>query len=178
VEKQHTKDRAGAEALRPLDAALELRQLRAGDAAALAAFYNGLSPDSKRTFRPLGAVTTATACEGIIQHNKPDSGEKLDLVAVSGDAIVGWSFVWGMRADRPTFGLAVADMHHGQGLASRLMDGVLDAARARGKTRIQLTVVQDNEKAWRMYERRGFVKSGEHTGSDGLAYFSMTADLS
>lgn len=39
-----------------------ISRLRPEDAAALCAFYNGLSPESIRTFRPVGPKTTVEAC--------------------------------------------------------------------------------------------------------------------
>jgi ribosomal protein S18 acetylase RimI-like enzyme len=149
--------------------------VRSGDADALVAFYNGLSARSKRLFRPLGEVTTLEACRGVVRDNL--EGSKLDLVAPKGGVIVGWGFVWGLMEEEPTFGLCVADAHQRQGLGSVLIDRVLAAVRARGLTRVHLTVVQDNLVAFSLYESRGFVRYGELVGSDGLPYYQMALDL-
>jgi ribosomal protein S18 acetylase RimI-like enzyme len=42
---------------------------------------------------------------------------------------------------------------------------------------VTLTVVQDNEVAWQLYEKHGFVKVGAFVGEDDLPYFRMLADL-
>lgn len=148
-----------------------IRTIAAEDAEALAAFYNGLSEASKRTFHPLGDTTTPEACEAIIADNA--EAKKLDLVVVLGGRIIGWSFLWSLQAEAPTFGLGVADECHGQGLGSRLMDAVLEQAGSRNIPRIALTVVQDNDRARAMYERRGFVRTEGFTGEDGLPYYYM-----
>ena len=140
-------------------------------------FYNGLSEGSKRTFRPLGSTTTLEVCEDIIQDNRPEVDQKFDLVAMHETRIVGWCFLWNLASDEPTFGLGIADAYQGRGLGSALMDRVMQAARERGLGKVFLTVVQDNEVAWRMYEKRGFVKYGEHVGEDGLPYFRMATEL-
>ena len=57
------------------------------------------------------------------------------------------------------------------------MDLVLSAARERKLHRVELIVVQGNATALAMYERRGFVRTGEFKGEDGLDYFRMAADL-
>lgn len=157
---------------------IEIRQLRPGDTGALASFYNGLSAASKRTFRPLGEQTTVDACSAIVADNRPGVDTKFDLVALDGGPIVGWSFVWGLDSGEPTFGLAVADACHGRGLGAALMDRVLQAVCGRGLPKVFLTVVQDNEIAWKMYQKRGFVRYGEFVGQDGLPYFRMAAELS
>ena len=54
------------------------------------------------------------------------------------------------------------------------MDLVMRVARERGLPRVLLTVVQDNDTARRMYERRGFVISGEFVSEDDrLPYHRM-----
>ena len=154
-----------------------LRRVRSGDAAALAAFYNGLSPTSIRTFRPLAHPTTEDVCHDIVQDNDPAAEVKLDLVVIQGAEIVGWGFLWDLTSDKPTFGLGIADACQGNGLGTRLIGRVVEAALARGVPRIYLTVVRDNQVAWKLYERSGFVRYGEFTGKDGLPYYRMVAEL-
>ena len=158
-----------------LDSSIQIRRLCAGDAPALVDFYNGLSASSIRTFRPLDIKATLPVCEAIVCNNQPDSATKYDLVAVADGRIVGWSFIWDWTGAEPMFGLSVADAYHGQGVGSALMDSVMRAAREQGLARVYLTVVRDNDKAWQMYQRRGFVKYGAFTGDDGLPYFRMVA---
>ena len=55
------------------------------------------------------------------------------------------------------------------------MDRALECALEREIRTVTLTVVQDNDKARKMYERRGFVKQEAFIGEDGLPYFSMSA---
>lgn len=154
---------------------IAIRRLERGDANLLAAFYNGLSEAAKRTFRPLGVTTSEERCEQIICDNDAAVDTKHDLVALDGGRIVGWSFVWSLDSDAPTFGLGIADECQGRGLGRMLMDRVLQAAADRGIRKIRLTVVQDNHKARRMYERRGFVLRDSFVGEDGLPYHSMVA---
>ena len=154
---------------------IAIRQIQPDDAVPLADFYNALSEPSKRTFRPLGLSTTADVCGTIIEENAPAIARKLDLVACREDRIVGWVFLWGLQSEAPTFGLSVADDCQGQGLGSALMDRAIECALERGIHSVTLTVVQDNDKARGMYERRGFVKQEAFIGEDGLPYFSMSA---
>ena len=155
-----------------------LRRIQPGEGSALVEFYNGLSAPSRRTFRPLGRTTQLKDCEAIVQENRPEIDQKFDLVAVHGTQIVGWSFLWKLESEKPTFGLGIADTYQGKGLGSALMDGVMKAARERGLRKVFLTVVKDNEVAWKMYEKRGFVRDGEYyDAKDALPYFRMAAEL-
>ncbi len=153
-----------------------IRRLQPGDAPALAEFYGSLSAASKRTFAPLGRAPTLAACEEVAQDNRPEIDRRLDLVALDGRRIVGWGFVWLLNPQEPMFGLGVADDYQGQGLGSRLIDRVLEGARARGLERVFLTVVKDNARALHLYESRGFVIYGELV-DDGLDFWRMAVAL-
>ena len=59
--------------------------------------------------------------------------------------------------------LYVARAWHGQGIAQRLMDALLDAARARGGGTLWLGVWEHNPRAVAFYEKYGFRHVGEHT---------------
>ena len=154
-----------------------IRRVKLGEASALVAIYNSLSESSKRTFRPLGSTTTLDVCEDIVQDNRPETDEKFDLVALHETRIVGWSFLWNLKSDEPVFGLAVSDDYQGKGLGGSLMDRVMKAACERELGKVCLTVVKDNEVAWRMYEKRGFVVYDEYVAEDGLAYFRMARNF-
>jgi len=162
-----------------------IRQLQSEDAEALAAFYNGLSTASKRTFRPLDETTTRDICAGVAAGNAGSNvaGDgskhptKYDLVALADDRIIGWGFLWALDAegpdDGPVFGLAVADAYHGIGLGTRLTRAVIAWADAQNLPQVILTVVQDNVIAQHIYEEQGFVRYGGFVGEDGLDYYRM-----
>jgi len=157
-----------------------IRRLTPDDAAALGGFYDGLSDRAKRLFRPLGIKSTPEQCRDVAEGNLPAADTHFDLIAMLGDRLVGWAFLWN-QADKPgeaALGLAVADDVQGRGIGRRLMAALMAAARARRLRRINLTVVQDNLAAQRLYEECGFIRTGSLTGSDGLDYFSMTQEVS
>lgn len=54
--------------------------------------------------------------------------------------------------------LAVDPQEWGRGLAVRLLDAVVDLARARGCARVVASVVETNAAAHRLYARAGFVR--------------------
>jgi ribosomal protein S18 acetylase RimI-like enzyme len=86
------------------------------------------------------------------------------FVAVSTGEVVGWCDV--TAKPRPIYahvgvlGMGLLPQFRRQGLGTRLMAQSLDAARAFGFTRIELSVRQNNEIAIALYKRFGFVTEG------------------
>lgn len=60
----------------------------------------------------------------------------------------------------------VAPDRWGEGIGGRLVDAVLGAARPRGYDRAQLWTHADNSRAQRLYEARGFQRSGREKDDD------------
>ena len=76
------------------------------------------------------------------------------FVAVEGDRIVGHA---SYRVDGVTCELVPIDADPpGRGTGSRLLDAVVEAARAAGCSSVWLTTTNDNLDALRFYQRRGF----------------------
>jgi RimJ/RimL family protein N-acetyltransferase len=91
----------------------------------------------------------------------------IQLVALGDDAgetVVGWCDI--IVNARPVFrhsgtlGIGVLRHYRGQGIGTALLRAALDAAKAKGLTRIELTVRADNPRARQLYERFGFVHEG------------------
>ena len=156
-----------------------VRQLRVSDDSSLAVFYNRLSKESKRTFRPIGPITLPEKCAEIAADNLGEgtTALKYDLIAVSDDEIIGWGFIWDLATTTHTLGLAVADAYHNQGVGNQLITCLMDWARNQQLGEVHLTVVQDNAVAWKLYQKHGFVKTGTFIGDDGQPYYRMVAAL-
>jgi len=155
-----------------------IRRIELADAAALVAFYNGLSEASLRTFRPIHAPTTLERCTRLCVDNHVQVPTEFDVAAVRDGAVIGWSFLWHLDAhdpdEGPEFGLAVADAYHGLGIGTALTCHVLAWADAQRLPYITLIVVQDNTVAQHIYEKAGFIRYGAFVGKDdGLPYYRM-----
>jgi GNAT superfamily N-acetyltransferase len=84
-----------------------------------------------------------------------------NLVASLGDRPAGMAS--GIPVDSRTAELIsmwVAPFARGVGVGAALIDAVADWARDEGRTRLQLRVVEGNERATGLYRRRGFVDRG------------------
>lgn len=155
-----------------------LRPLQEGDAPALLMFYNGLSPASIRTFRPLGTKTTLEACVEIVRGNDPIRRTRYDLVAARAGEIMGWAFLARLDDPTPSLGLGIADASQGRRLGGALLDRLLAWARTQDVAGVCLIAVKDNARAIRLYESRGFVAHGEFVSeNDGLPYVRMSVEL-
>lgn len=92
--------------------------------------------------------------------------------------IAGWMFLEKLTTDRPELGIAVADRLQDRGLGSALLEQAILGAGRLGLEAIYLIVVQDNERAIRLYERFGFATYGEEfNDNDQLPYFQMVTRL-
>ena len=153
-----------------------IRPLRAEDAPALETFYNGLGRDTIRLFHPLGWNVSLSDTVGVCEAAA--RGERYDLVLDHAGSIVGWAFLANMNTDTLLFGIGIAETYRGRGFGRRLMQGLIDEALRRGKKHIELTVVQTNIRARKLYENFGFKVTGALTGKDdGLDYFKMALEL-
>ena len=151
---------------------LAIRRLSPEDAGALAEFYNVLSDESKRLFRPLTEKTDKNRCLEIANDNIAES--KYDLLAIVEDTVVGWAFVWnGEEPNEATFGIGVSDRWQRKGIGKELMARVLAACTDRKILKVNLIVVQDNARAQSLYRQMGFTITGIQVGSDGQDYFKM-----
>ena len=152
-----------------------LRELRADDARALQRFYNALGVEARWLFAPLAWNATLPDCEALCAPASP--GERYDVVLDDGCGIVGWAFLSRLDTDRAHLGIGLADHCTGQGLGRVLMQAVCDEARRLGKQAIDLIVVQENVRAAKLYERFGFVRTGEKTTPNGVKFYEMVAQL-
>ena len=88
------------------------------------------------------------------------------FVALSEEKIIGWCDITSL--DRPVFahigslGIGVLAPYRGQGVGEALIKIALQAAKAKGLTRIELTVRESNNPAIALYEKFGFITEGIH----------------
>jgi ribosomal protein S18 acetylase RimI-like enzyme len=86
------------------------------------------------------------------------------FVAISAGEVVGWCDV--TPKSRPIYahcgvlGMGLLPRFRGQGIGTRLILRTLHAARARGLSRVELSVREGNVNAIALYEKVGFVTEG------------------
>jgi ribosomal protein S18 acetylase RimI-like enzyme len=86
------------------------------------------------------------------------------FVALSDGEVVGWCDATPKRLPIHrhvgVLGMGLLPAFRGHGIGRRLLAGTLEAARARGLTRVELTVREDNPGAIALYKNTGFVIEG------------------
>ena len=86
------------------------------------------------------------------------------FVALSDGEVVGWCDETPKRLPIHrhvgVLGMGVLPAYRGQGIGRRLISRTLDAARAFGLTRVELTVREDNPGAIALYQKVGFLAEG------------------
>jgi len=86
------------------------------------------------------------------------------FVALSVGEVVGWCDVlpqtWPIYAHTGVLGMALLPPLRGQGVGQRLIARTLEAARAYGLSRVELTVREDNKIAIALYKKFGFEIEG------------------
>ena len=96
------------------------------------------------------------------------------FVAIADEKVVGWCDVSpkarSTQSHIGVLGMGVMAPWRGRGIGRMLVDATLKAARAKGLTRVELTVRVDNAPARRLYQSFGFVEEGickRHLRIDG-----------
>ena len=140
---------------------LTIRPIRSEDAESEASFVRELSEETKR-FRFMGAVSELSP-EMLVRFTQIDYRREMALVAIadlpSGSKQVGVAR-YVINPDRQSceFAIVVSDTIQHQGLGTRLMKALMDAARDHGLTRIEGTVMRDNDQMLALMDELGFTQ--------------------
>jgi GNAT superfamily N-acetyltransferase len=149
----------------PLDVELRggqrvtLRAVRPQDKDEVQAFLKRLSEQSRYTrfMAPLRELSPGMLDRAV----NPEPGRELQLVAVCGDgprpAIVGGARYSAAAGSKDCeFAITVADDWQGVGLARRLLETLMDAARAAGIERMEGHILASNSRMLGLARRLGF----------------------
>jgi len=98
---------------------------------------------------------TDTTFRGLIERSDADV-----LAAEANGRVVGYA-AWWVVVDQAELGnIAVAPKWRGRGVGTRLLEAVIEQARARGARELFLEVRVSNQVAQRLYQRHGFREVG------------------
>lgn len=136
---------------------LDVCRLGAIEPAALQRFFTGLSAATRAVFLP--HATDAAALARAAERDR--LGLDRAYVLTVGREVIGYFFLWEFDQPVPLLGLGLADAWQGHGLGGRMLERLVDDARAADRLGIELTTVPGNERAFRLYRRAGFIHLGE-----------------
>jgi acyl-CoA synthetase (NDP forming)/RimJ/RimL family protein N-acetyltransferase len=136
--------------------AVRVRSVRPGDVVGLRAFYDRLS-DKSSYFRWFGA-RAAIPDDEIARIATQDVQRHIALVAESDDAIIGIAEYFGQPGgEEAELGLAVADEHQHEGVATILLEDLAVIARAAGLRRLAAVVLPANTAMTSVFRTVGLV---------------------
>jgi GNAT superfamily N-acetyltransferase len=155
-----------------------LRAVRPGDRDALQAAVRRLSAEARHS-RFMSALHELSP-RLLEQAVNPKEERELQLVAVQGEgpkpAIVGGARYSGIAGSKDCeFAVAVADDWQGTGLARRLLETLMRAARARGFERMEGYILASNARMLGLARRLGFAQA---ESPEGLTVRLVRRDLS
>ena len=162
-----------------------IREGRPEDAEALLAFLNIVGAETDNmTFGSEGFPFSLEDERAYLKRMHEDE-HSVSMLAFCGDRIIGDASISGMSrrmSHRAELGISVLREFWSRGVGSLLLESVISYARSHGIEFISLEVRSDNERAIRLYERYGFVKSGTwpayfRIGDDYIDFDIMYLDL-
>jgi len=146
-----------------------VRPLEAGDTALLYDVFCGLSEWSRKKYRPHD-FTYATAAKFTGEALSEEGCERFIALVRDEGALhaAGFCFLYDMSSDAPSLGIAVSDLWQRKGVGSAMMEHMIHRAREAGKKGLRLTTDKDNIAGQTLYQKCGFVITGEGKEADYL----------
>jgi len=144
---------------------LDVTRLGETDLSALPRFFAGLSAATRAVFLP-HATDVATLARFAARDRR---GEDRAYVLRARGEVVGYFFLWEFDRPVPLLGLGLSDAWQGQGLGETMLRHLVQDARAADRAAVELTTVPGNIRAFRLYQRAGFMHVGdvENVAGDG-----------
>ena len=139
-----------------------VRPVQAGDEPLLVAFgREGLSAESRGKFECYKWMSDELVAELTAAIKLSLEKRDLHLVALDADqSVVGYIFLWAASGAIPELGLAIADQWQGRGLGPALLKLVEQMGRKMGRQALELTTMQENQRALGVYKRAGWTHLG------------------
>ena len=128
----------------------------------LAAFALGMTQANATSFTLIDGSSSATydpETVAVYIHRSESDDDRI-YVAMTGEAIIGYFFLWEFQSPIPLLGIGMADAFQGQGLGGQMMRMLIADAKTAGKDGIELTTMQHNDRALALSRKIGF----EHVG--------------
>lgn len=144
------------------------RQIKISDAKEFLELSNALDESGYMLYEPGERKTTPEQQAKMIERVLGEKNSAIFVSEIEGK-LVGFLCVFGggVRRNRHS-GYIVLGVHgeyHGKGIATKLFDEMVVWAKQVGLSRLELTVIKDNVKAFNLYRKMGFILEGEKVHS-------------
>jgi RimJ/RimL family protein N-acetyltransferase len=166
---------------------IALRNPEDSDAASILSYLKQVAGETPFLLRTPEECVESVASETLFIQNINQHPSQIMILAVIDDEIVGISNVglksWLKVKHRATLGISLKQRFWGLGIASILMDEMIHLAKSMGAERLELEVIEGNDRAIALYQRKGFqfmseVKSAiKYADGTYRSEYVMTLDL-
>lgn len=147
---------------------MKIRSIQLSDAESFVHLLTEIDDSGFMLFEPGERVTNKEKEEKRIARFLED-GRSTILVAVADEQLIGYMIAIGGSVNRKKHSaylvLGVSEKYRGKGVASQLFNELFKWAKEKEFTRLELTVIKENEKAFQLYRKMGFVLEGEKVHS-------------
>ncbi|GIN87923.1 GCN5 family N-acetyltransferase [Heyndrickxia sporothermodurans] len=147
---------------------MKIRSIQLSDAESFVHLLTEIDDSGFMLFEPGERVTNKEKEEKRIARFLED-GRSTILVAVADEQLIGYLIAIGGSVNRKKHSaylvLGVSEKYRGKGVASQLFNELFKWAKEKEFTRLELTVIKENEKAFQLYRKMGFVLEGEKVHS-------------
>ena len=143
---------------------LIFREMCAGDAAQMTAFYRGLGEESTAFFN----VNRGNERRTMDYFGPSPRPNHRYYVAETGGVVAGHLFIWDTDTRVPWLGIAVRDDFQGQGVGSFMLRSLFALLETEGFGGLLLRTAVNNLPAQKLYEKHGFEHIGTHPSGELL----------
>ena len=141
------------------------RKIVKEDAEEVSTLLYGLSDESKEFFHPhaFNIETLKNVCDSVDHH----------FVLIINNKIIGYSMLRFFGYSTPSYGGCIHNDHQGKHYGTLLLFCTLKQARLYGLDQVRLRVNRSNRKAFHLYKKIGFVKTGEMRDDDIVMMYNF-----
>lgn len=143
---------------------MKIRPIQRSDGKSFAHLLTEIDDSGYMLFEPGERVTNTEIEEQRIDHFLKDDRSTI-LVAEEDEQLIGYMIARGGSVKRNKHSaylvLGVSENYRGKGVASQLFTEIFTWAKGKKITRLELTVIKDNDKAFNLYRKMGFIIEGE-----------------
>jgi RimJ/RimL family protein N-acetyltransferase len=127
------------------------------DGPGIRSFFETLSPESWNCFQAHPFTDSVIAR----RMQRSENFDDLVYVALAGDTVAAYFFLWNINNPVPLLGIGIADPWQNCKMGQKLMSILIDDAKRLDKVGIELTTRLDNERAFHVYQKLGFQYYGD-----------------
>jgi ribosomal protein S18 acetylase RimI-like enzyme len=142
---------------------LQIRPFESGDRALVKAFFDQMGGET-RSFFDRGSGNRI----GALGYFENKDRDVVRWMAVDGEKMVGYVFLWDLNCGIPWLGIAVAEDYKGRHLGRQLIETAHQYAKSKGKGGVLLTTHVANIRGQGLYERCGYERMGMHNSGEVL----------